>query len=30
VAYRMDRLKSLGNGQVPAVVTIVWELLVKL
>jgi DNA (cytosine-5)-methyltransferase 1 len=27
VAHRVDRLKALGNGQVPAVVKAVWELL---
>ena len=27
VAHRMDRLKALGNGQVPAVVRAAWELL---
>jgi DNA (cytosine-5)-methyltransferase 1 len=29
VAHRVDKLRALGNGQVPAVVAIVWELLVK-
>ena len=28
VAYRMDRLKAIGNGQIPAVVKRVWESLV--
>jgi DNA (cytosine-5)-methyltransferase 1 len=27
VAYRMDRLRALGNGQVPAVVRAAWRLL---
>jgi DNA (cytosine-5)-methyltransferase 1 len=27
VAHRVDRLKAIGNGQVPAVVKVVWELL---
>jgi DNA (cytosine-5)-methyltransferase 1 len=27
VAYRVDRLKAIGNGQVPAVVKAAWELL---
>lgn len=27
VAHRRDRLKALGNGQVPAVVATAWELL---
>jgi len=27
LAYRVDRLKALGNGQVPSVVKAVWELL---
>lgn len=29
LAHRMDRLKSLGNGQVPAVVEAAWRLLIK-
>jgi DNA (cytosine-5)-methyltransferase 1 len=29
VANRMDRLKALGNGQVPAVVKLAWEELSK-
>jgi hypothetical protein len=27
VASRMDRLKAIGNGQVPAVVRKAWDLL---
>jgi hypothetical protein len=27
VANRVDRLKAIGNGQVPIVVKTVWELL---
>lgn len=27
VAYRMDRLKAIGNGQIPAVVRLAWRLL---
>jgi len=27
VAHRVDRLKAIGNGQVPAVVRLAWELL---
>ena len=27
VAYRVDRLKAIGNGQVPAVVRLAWEIL---
>ena len=27
VAYRMDRLKAIGNGQVPLVAKTAWELL---
>lgn len=30
VANRMDRLKALGNGQVPAVVALAWEILTHL
>lgn len=30
VAYRMDRLQALGNGQVPAVVALAWNLLMNL
>jgi len=30
VAHRVDRLKTLGNGQVPIVVATVWELLKEL
>ena len=29
LAYRMDRLKALGNGQVPAVVAKAWRILAK-
>ena len=29
MAYRVDRLKALGNGQVPAVVATVWRLLME-
>lgn len=29
VAYRVDRLKAIGNGQVPGVVREVWEILTK-
>jgi DNA (cytosine-5)-methyltransferase 1 len=25
VAHRVDRLKAIGNGQVPAVVKVVWR-----
>jgi DNA (cytosine-5)-methyltransferase 1 len=27
VAHRVDRLKAIGNGQVPAVVRLAWEIL---
>jgi hypothetical protein len=27
VAARMDRLKCIGNGQVPAVAKLAWEIL---
>jgi hypothetical protein len=27
VAARVDRLRALGNGQVPAVVALAWKLL---
>jgi hypothetical protein len=29
VAYRMDRIKRIGNGQVPAVVRLAWETLIS-
>jgi hypothetical protein len=29
VAHRVDRLKSLGNGQVPAVARLAWETLTE-
>jgi hypothetical protein len=29
VAHRVDRLKALGNGQVPAVVATAWEILTQ-
>lgn len=29
VAARVDRLKALGNGQVPAVAALAWEILIK-
>ena len=29
VAYRVDRLKAIGNGQVPAVVALAWETLTE-
>jgi hypothetical protein len=27
VAYRVDRIKRIGNGQVPAVVRLAWNIL---
>jgi hypothetical protein len=30
VAYRMDRLKTIGNGQVPEVARRAWEILSEL
>jgi hypothetical protein len=27
VAHRMDRLKAIGNGQVPAVAALAWTIL---
>jgi hypothetical protein len=27
VAFRVDRLKAIGNGQVPAVEVLAWEIL---
>jgi hypothetical protein len=27
MAHRVDMLKAIGNGQVPAVVKIIWQLL---
>jgi DNA (cytosine-5)-methyltransferase 1 len=27
VAFRVDRLKALGNGQVPTVVRLAWNIL---
>jgi hypothetical protein len=27
VAFRVDRLKAIGNGQVPAVEELAWEIL---
>ena len=29
VAYRVDRLKAIGNGQVPAVAALAWEILTQ-
>jgi DNA (cytosine-5)-methyltransferase 1 len=29
VAYRVDRIKRIGNGQVPAVVRLAWETLIS-
>jgi len=29
VAYRMDRIKRIGNGQVPAVVRLAWNILIR-
>jgi DNA (cytosine-5)-methyltransferase 1 len=29
MAYRMDRLKCIGNGQVPHVAELAWKLLTK-
>jgi DNA (cytosine-5)-methyltransferase 1 len=29
VAFRVDRLKAIGNGQVPAVAAKAWELLIQ-
>lgn len=30
VAHRVDRLKALGNGQVPAVVVLAWNTLCEM
>jgi hypothetical protein len=29
VASRVDRLKAIGNGQVPAVAEVAWKILTK-
>ena len=30
LAYRMDRIESLGEGQIPAVVRVVWEIVLRI